>query len=244
MSIEPSLQPKATTEEQVRKYAEPEYVQASAELQKLTVHEAVVRFYRRHDALMHQAVEEAPKRLACEDGCSFCCKQFEVVAPPVEVLEIHAYVLRQFKPDKLRSTIQRAQHNVEARKAASEMERLTLRPVCPFLIDNSCSIYPVRPSVCRNYHATDKGNCQKSFEDPFSTWPTSYVDEIFFPVMGSASGFKNAVGALGFDTKDYHLSSAFLEAVRSPDCAKRFRSGKRVFLKATTAEFDSGSASE
>lgn len=237
MSTEPPPPSLVSAEEQMLRHATPEYGRASEELQKLPVREAVVNFYKRHDALMDRVVAEAPKRLACEEGCSFCCRQFEVVATSFEVLEIHAYVSRYFKPDRLRSTIQRAQQNVDMRKAASEEERLTLRPGCPFLIDNSCSIYPVRPSVCRNYHATDKDNCEKSFNEPFSTWPTSYVDEVFFPVMGSVSGFKNAVGALGLDTKDYHLSSAFLEAVRDAKCATRFKSGKRTFLKATAPSF-------
>lgn len=225
------------SEERMLAIAKPEFAQASQDLQKLGAREAVVNFYARHEARLKTATDAAPQSLACEVGCSFCCRQYEVVAQPVEVLEIHAHVTRHFKPDQLKGLIQRVTQNVATRKAATEQERLTLRPVCPFLVDHSCSIYAVRPSVCRNYHATDQDNCRKSFEDPFSTWPTTYVDEVFVTAMGSSAGFKNAVTSLGLDTRDYHLSAAFLEAMRDPACAKRFKAGKRVFLKATAPEF-------
>ena len=231
------------SEERMLEHARPELAEAREDLQKFTMRESVVRFYARHEARLHNAVQASPQALACEVGCSYCCRQFEVVAHPFEVFEVQAYVSRHFTAAQLRATIERATHNVNQRKAATEEARLTLRPTCPFLVDHSCSVYAARPSVCRNYHSTDKDNCQKSFEDPFSTWPNIYADEVFHTAMGSAAGFKKAVEELGLDTRTYHLSSAFLEAMRSPDSAKRFKSGKRAFLKATTSNFEDGAAS-
>ncbi len=231
------------SDERMLKHAVPEFASAREDLKKLTMREAVVRFYARHDERIQDAIDASPQKLGCEDGCSFCCRQFDVVVHPFEVFEIHAHVARHFKPDQLRGVIDRATRVVEARKKATEEERLTLKPTCPFLINNSCSIYASRPSACRNYHATDRDNCKQSMEAPFSTWPTTYIDDVFCTAMGSSAGFKNAVDELGLDTRGYHLSSAFLEAMRSPDCAKRFKAGKRAFLKATSSEFESSTAS-
>ncbi|RZI82994.1 MAG: YkgJ family cysteine cluster protein [Rubrivivax sp.] len=223
------------SDERFLQHARPETAQASQELQKMPVREALVRFYARHDARIEAAVNAASEKLGCESGCGYCCSHFEVEARPFEVFEIQAHVLKHFKPEQLRATIGRAAKNVEERKAATETERLTLRQTCPFLVDNACSVYSVRPSVCRNYHATDREKCKKHFEDPTSTWPTSYIDDVFFRANGSSIGFKNAVKALGLDTKGYYLSGAFLEAVRNPDCAKRFKAGKKAFLKASSS---------
>ncbi|CAH0351925.1 YkgJ family cysteine cluster protein [Aquabacterium sp. CECT 9606] len=229
------------SEERMLEHARPEFAQAWQDLQSNTVREAVVRFYARHDARVNTAIQAAPQALACDKGCSHCCRQFDVVALPVEVFEIHAHVFRHFKPDQLRDTIQRVIKYVAKRKGVSEETRLSLRDACPFLVDNSCSIYPVRPSVCRNYHATDKTNCEKSLNEPLSTWPTTYIDDVFFTAMGSSAGFRNAVAEMGLDTKEYHLSAAFLETVQNPNCVKRFKSGKNAFVKATHTQFNQSS---
>lgn len=226
------------SDERMLKHALPEFAQARQDLQTHTVREAVIRFYARHDARMNTAIQAATQPLACDKGCSHCCRQFDVVALPVEVFEIHAHVFRHFKPEQLRRTIQRVTSYVAKRKGVSPETRLAMREACPFLEEDSCSIYPVRPSVCRNYHATDQSNCEKSLNAPFSAWPTTYIDEVFYTAMGSSAGFRNAVAEQGLDTKEYHLSAAFLETVQNPQCVKRFKSGKNAFVKATYAQFN------
>lgn len=84
---------------------------------------------------MDAAIHASPQALVCDKGCSNCRRQFDVVALPVEVFEIHAHVLRHFKPDALRSTIQRVSGYVAKRKGVSEETRLSLREACPFLVD-------------------------------------------------------------------------------------------------------------
>jgi Fe-S-cluster containining protein len=220
------------SDERLLKFSRPETAEAGADLKKLSMKESLVRFYARHDARIHQAIVDAPEKLGCQDGCSFCCETFEVEALPLEVFEIQAHVSKHFKPEQLRGAIERASRNVEERKAATPHERLTLKQTCPFLVNQSCSIYAARPAVCRNYHATDRQNCEKHAKDPSSTWPTSYIDDVFFKATGSSIGFKNAVKALGLDVRGYNLSAAFLEAVRNPTSITRFKTGKRTFVKA------------
>jgi Fe-S-cluster containining protein len=230
----------SVSDERLLKYARPESAQASQDLQTLSVKESLVRFYARHDARIDEAVAASSETLGCRVGCGYCCSHFEVEARAFEVFAIQAHVLKHFKPEQLRATIERATKNVAARKAATEEERLTLKLVCPFLVDSSCSIYSVRPSVCRNYHATDRDKCIKHFEDPTSTWPTSYIDDVFFKANGSSIGFKNAIKVLGLDTRGYNLGAAFLEAIRNPTSIKRFKSGKRTFPKVPSSSDSPG----
>lgn len=196
--------------------------------------EAVVRFYSRHDVRINTAMAEASETLACMDGCAYCC-HFEVEARAFEVLEIVAYVSKKFSPVQLKQTIERANQNATVWRKASERERELLKPPCPFLVNNSCSIYPVRPAVCRNYHATDGANCKAYYEDPTGLSPNSYISEVFNVAHGSSQGFKNAIESIGLDTNGYNLSSAFLEAMTNPAIAKRFSSGKKTFLKTPAA---------
>jgi len=196
--------------------------------------EAVIHFYSRHEARFSAAVSSASDKLACMDGCAYCC-HFEVEARPFEVLEIASYVSKKFSPTQLKQTIERASQNATVWRKASDSERAQLKPPCPFLVNNSCSIYPVRPAVCRNYHATDGANCKAYFENPEGLSPNTYISDLFNVAHGSAQGFKNAVESLGLDTRGYNLASAFLEAMTNPAIAKRFSSGKKTFLKTPPA---------
>ena len=59
--------------------------------------------------------------------------------------------------------------------------------------------------------------------------------------MGSSAGFRNTIAEQGLDTKEYHLSAAFLETGQNPNCVKRFKSGKNAFVKATHTQFNQSS---
>lgn len=210
--------------------ARPEFAQAREEIQKLSPREALVRFYVRHDDRISAAVGAATEKLACADGCAYCC-HFDVEARPFEVLEIARHVAKHFPPLQIKQTIERAAKNAAERKATPEEARATLKQACPFLVNNSCSIYVVRPAVCRNYHATDGDNCKAYFDDPAGRLPNTYVDDVFDVANGSSQGFRNAIESVGLDSQSYNLAAAFVEAMKNPAIAKRFSTGKKTFTK-------------
>jgi len=72
----------------------------------------------------------------CKKGCSHCCHQ-PVAITPQEAALIGDYIGR--KPSKPR-------HQKYDRES---------RDPCPFLKDNACSIYKVRPIACRTFFTYD-----------------------------------------------------------------------------------------
>lgn len=75
---------------------------------------------------------------ACRNGCSECCYQ-PVFLSPIEVVIISDYkrISRLYNP-----IINDKQSMLEAQKKYMGVK-------CPFLLNSKCSIYPVRPLVCR-----------------------------------------------------------------------------------------------
>ena len=110
---------------------------------------------------------EIGKRLACHKGCSTCCvspvlvTEGEAVAV-AEWLKDHADVRAHFDAayatwrDKLGELVAQASQprdpdeNLEWCMTAKRREAM-----CAFNIDGACSIYPVRPALCRKTHALD-----------------------------------------------------------------------------------------
>lgn len=105
------------------------------------------------------AVRDEEKRrkshLACAKGCGNCCEQQrDIPLYPHELVGIYWYVSEKLAPS-LRDAL-------EVRLTAH-----TSDPPCPFLIDGSCSIHPLRPVGCRQFNVFTKP-CVPG-EDPYFT---------------------------------------------------------------------------
>lgn len=217
----------------LEQHAEAEFVTAKADLQRSPATQAVIKFYARQDAAIRAATAAAPAAPACKADCAYCC-YYKVEARAAEVLAIKNFVVSRFQPERLRAAIEQAERNVAEAKGLSHSEHLAVNQRCPFLMENRCSVYEVRPSKCRSFHAADVEGCKASYEEPTNlTIPNSYIEEIFNAANGAAEGFYAAVEASGIDSTVYDLNSAFLEAMQNAAVPKRLNSGKRAFLKAT-----------
>jgi Fe-S-cluster containining protein len=103
--------------------------------------------------------------VACKGGCAHCCHQ------PVGITAIEAIAI----VDRLRQTLSEAElTQVRARVAeahqkargSSTAERFSTEQPCPFLKDAQCTIYDVRPLVCRGMNSRDAEACARILRDP------------------------------------------------------------------------------
>jgi len=160
-----------------------------------------------------------------------------VEARAVEVLAIRDYVLTKFKPELIGAIVEQANRNVAEAKTLTHVEHLATNQRCPFLVDDKCAVYPVRPSKCRNFHAADMQGCKDSYDQPTNlSILSSYIPEVFDAANGITQGFEGATEHAGLDSRVYDLNSAFLEALKNPQASKRLRSGKKAFLSATVVQ--------
>ncbi len=104
------------------------------------------------------------KKLACGKGCGNCCEhQKDLPLYPHELVGIYWYVSEKMTPperDVLRDRL-------EKHKAGSS---------CPFLMDGSCSIHPVRPVGCRQFNVFT-ATCLPG-EDPYYTRRNDVLEPI------------------------------------------------------------------
>jgi len=115
-------------------------------------------------------------KLACAKGCGNCCvHQKDLPFYPHELVGIYWYVSEKM--------VQPMRFIVRDRLASH-----VTGSACPFLVDNSCSIHPVRPIGCRQFNVFQKP-CVEG-EDPYFTRrddvlvPLSdYIDRAFATVL-------------------------------------------------------------
>jgi len=106
--------------------------------------------------------------ISCRKGCGACCRQHVPISPAEARLlsalienmpdERRIRIKKRFKQAALRlqdsGLLQRAMyHNRLSEEETSAMVRdyFFLGIACPFLEDESCSIHPDRPLICREY---------------------------------------------------------------------------------------------
>lgn len=142
----------------------------------LTLPPLVVETARAAHAAMERRIGPMPK--ACHAGCSACCHQI------VDVLNREASLVTDFVAQEMPAPQrERAREQADAwlrtfngvtRAAtpaaplrpeevnAARVEFRRRREACPFLIGGQCTIYPVRPVICRSHIVeTDPEACAR-----------------------------------------------------------------------------------
>jgi len=224
----------------VRHLLEQEGGRARDEIVDLGVLRAFASSQQRHDARIAAAYDFGT--LACRAGCTWCC-HFAVDVRAAEVFRILEFVEQSFTADEKARVYAEVRVNSAALNALGETERATRNVKCPFLWEGGCTVYPVRPQTCRNYHATNVAGCRQSYEEPENL----DIDPDFAPgVYQAGAAHVEAVSAAmrdaGYDVDAYELNGAFDAALSERGARGRFESRLKPFIdlqgEEVLAEFD------
>jgi Fe-S-cluster containining protein len=104
------------------------------------------------------------EKIKCKQGCAWCCYMQVGVSAP-EVFAIADYV-KNVKPISILDDIKMRLISLDYKtNSLSANSRLTVQLPCAFLVENSCSIYEVRPLACRGSNSIDAERCRLHVED-------------------------------------------------------------------------------
>ena len=109
--------------------------------------------------------EKNTAKLACKKGCAHCCSTHkDVPVYPLELVGIYWYCTEKINKS-LRNILEKQLLNHRSDSP------------CPFLIESSCSIHPLRPVSCRQFNVFNKP-CDYG-EDPYYT----RRDDVLTPIQ-------------------------------------------------------------
>jgi Fe-S-cluster containining protein len=173
-----------------------------------------------HDGLT-AAIESLPSRAqhACAPGCDFCCYlPVDVLAP--EAFRIAAHLEQTRSPEELATLVYQL--------GAQGQHDFGVRP-CVFLANGRCSIYEVRPMVCRGYNSLSKERCKAYRDDPTVDLRGTKDRVAGRLAEATEDGVIAGLEALGLDAQWYELPSAVLRALETRDGPARWARGEAVF---------------
>jgi Fe-S-cluster containining protein len=182
---------------------------------------AVLQLAEQMQSSMSGAIDALPSkaRHACAPGCSFCCYlPVDVLAP--EAFRIAAHLQQMRSPAELAALVYRL--------GATAQQAFGARP-CVFLADGRCSIYDVRPMVCRGYNSLSKERCEAFYHDPSVELRGTKDRAAGRLVEAIEDGVIAGLSALGLDAQWYEMPSAILRALETADSPARWARGETVF---------------
>jgi hypothetical protein len=181
------------------------------------------------------AAAPPPSPLACAPGCSFCCRVKVLVMAP-EAIRIAEQLRRANAPGEVAAVAERVREVDAATRGKTRRERAGAAVACPLLVDGRCSVYEVRPLLCRGWNSLDARACERWLHDPTS--PAA-------PIHAASHEVANAVLAglglggreVGLDATPLELVAALRVALENPDAAERLLAGDPLFQPARDAEW-------
>jgi Fe-S-cluster containining protein len=172
-----------------------------------------------------QAEQQTPRSspAACVEGCAWCCYQRVGAAVP-EVVRIAAYLRQTLSPADLASLLDRLQ-------AAPDRRRSGDRSPCALLVENRCSVYPVRPLTCRGFNSSDAGECEASVRGNGQPVKTIYAPQMRLTTL-VLDGLRAGAAQGGLWSETVELIAALRIAFAQPDAVERWLGGAPVFASA------------
>ena len=202
-------------------------VRASCSIQKCTNACQALAFLKSLHSSIDAVVSEPQSFVLtpeCKAGCSFCCSlKVEVSDPEAIQIAQHVQGLPQDERAKLINKLKLA----AARKA-----NLTepVRSDCAFLLEAGlCSIYTIRPSVCRKAHSLSVKACEELAPEIPQNLNLLLQCEVI------AAGTNEAFQQNNLHVGNNELSSAVLAALTTVNAAEEWFRGKPLICGAVAA---------
>jgi Fe-S-cluster containining protein len=170
------------------------------------------------------------KPFACSEGCGHCCHNHVVQAVPLEIFRI-AHAIKELPNDRLLAIV------AELKNYAEWLEENwqqingpvdTQKGACIFLKNNACSIYSVRPSVCRRFHSYDVTLCKQLFDDGILI-EVPMNENLNQSCWELTTAFEDAHNACNLDINTYDLGHSVYTALTDENAFINWKSHQRAF---------------
>ncbi|MFC2138468.1 YkgJ family cysteine cluster protein [Bacteroidota bacterium] len=182
-------------------------------------------------SLFSDRCKEEKKKIACKEGCAWCCHQ-TVMVLPFEVFYIINYLYTKISFDDIKIIKDRT---IEKNKKTSKMlamDYIHHKEKCPFLENETCLVYEYRPMACRIYLSSAVDTCIHEFRNPkkVNIFPSLYDLPLKAGKMMN-EGIAKALAEKGIAIEELKFESALKQVFEKEITVDEWLKGKKVFFK-------------
>ena len=190
---------------------------------------AIEGHYRRLDSTAIAVTKHAGVTVDCKKGCHHCC-YFKTEAGPEEIFRIVEYIGSNFDETKLQAVTERAETAQKLVRSLPAAKRIQTNIPCALLEDGVCSVYSVRPSVCRKKHSTDVAVCEASYDRPDDDTIQNAESQLVSSVLLTmSSAARQGLADTELDAALYDLNEHLADALGDSKYQKRWKKRKKAF---------------
>ena len=168
--------------------------------------------------------------IACTAGCPHCCVLNVAILLPEGVI-IADWMREQFPLSELDAIRKRlAIHRAWVRWMDDE-ERIAKHAVCPLLdATGHCSIYPVRPMVCRAVASLDRNSCQAAFSPVFNDETRLVLADLLRQAVydSAFTALAQALRHHGLDDRSIELCTGIMTFLEHPEFVEQLLCGEML----------------
>lgn len=190
----------------------------SSNRNKIFAINAIRSLHEQIDLLTEKIKKKPGLHFDCKAGCSHCCT-LRVAAVPPEIFLIARH-LKQLPAEMQSELIERLKVHAEAARGVLTEEHCI---PCPLLADGRCTVYAIRPAMCRKYLSLDVEECKKpdacAAEDREMDVKSSAL------IFGTSQAYSRAK----LSYQNHELGQALLVALTEPAAEDRWYRGEQVF---------------
>ena len=146
---------------------------------------------------------------ACKAGCHYCCF-YQVWLTPPEAFLIGRHIDEAYSGEAKQALMKRIEKTLRltSGKSAEERARTWHQTPCLFLSEGRCSVYHVRPLVCRAVHALDRNQCREAFESSSRMAEIEGYSHRYHVFQSVKQGLKEVCSDMGCHMGDAPMAKA------------------------------------
>jgi Fe-S-cluster containining protein len=178
----------------------------------------------------YELKEPSAEQVACKVGCYYCCC-YEVVLTPAEALLLGDYVKQTFSADALADLMKRIDRILSLRegKCVEERAKVLHDTPCIFMASGKCSVYDVRPFVCRTLHSLDSRKCKEAVMAKRRVFEFTGYTHRYYVFQTAKAALKQLCEQMGCQTTELTIAKAMKQYFECPGLTKAWIRGGEIF---------------
>ena len=168
----------------------------------------------------------------CKAGCHYCCYE-QVNVTPVEVFALVAHIRSYWSDGRLQSFRKKLRAATAESRGLDHEAYFAARIRCPLLnAEGQCSVYAVRPLMCRAYNSLDVKACERAARNASKSARERGVrtnGSIHGIMDGAFGGLKEALKKSGRQDFLPNLTVALHQSLEDPGLQECWLAGQKAF---------------